>query len=96
MNDSQFYIHAANHRADGTIDTCYTVSVEHKISELWWQKQGLSFTASGYGKRIPTRHMVKFNGKWRRVYCHIFSNRGTLYIGKLDHVGERLIVQDYK
>jgi len=27
--------------------------------------------------------MVKHNGKWRRVYCCIFSNIGTLYIGKL-------------
>ena len=47
---------------------------------LWWQEQGLSFTASGYGRRIPTRHQVRINGRWRRVYCCIFSNSGTCYV----------------
>lgn len=56
--------------------------VEYKENPLWWQTRGLSFTASGYGARIPTRHMVKYNGKWRRVYCIVYSNSGTLFIGK--------------
>jgi hypothetical protein len=43
---------------------------------------GLSWTASGYGARIPTEHMVRIHGKWRRVYCRIFSNNGTLFIGR--------------
>ena len=50
---------------------------------LWWQERGLSYPATGYGKRIPTRHMVRYQGKWHRVYCAIFSNVGTCYIGKL-------------
>lgn len=50
---------------------------------LWWQERGLSYTATGYGKRIPTQWLVKYNGKMRRVYCCIFSNIGTCYIGKL-------------
>ena len=50
---------------------------------LEWQKRGLSYTATGYGKKIPTRWMVRFNGKFRRVYCAIYSNNGTCYIGKL-------------
>ena len=57
--------------------------VECLTKPLWWQDRGLSFTATGYGKRIPTRHLIQFNGRWRRVYCCIFSNIGTLYIGKL-------------
>ena len=56
--------------------------VESKQSPLWWQTAGLSFTASGYGKRIPTRTMVRYQGKWRRVYVYCFSNAGTAYIGK--------------
>lgn len=36
--------------------------------------------ASGYGKRIPTDRMIKLGGKWRRVYCCIYSNAGTCYI----------------
>lgn len=75
------------------ICSSYTTSVEVKVSRLWWQDKGLSFTSSGYGKRIPTEYMVKFNGKWRRVYCCIYSNSGTLYIGKLPEVGERLYIR---
>ena len=63
-----------------------------KVSELPWQKAGMTYTATGYGKRIPTRYMVQVNGKWRRVYCRIYSNNGTLYIGKLAEYGERAIV----
>lgn len=56
--------------------------VEYKEKPLWWQTRGLSFTASGYGARIPTKYMVKYNKKWRRVYCIVYSNSGTLFIGK--------------
>lgn len=62
----------------------YQVQATEAVSKpLWWQEQGLSYTATGYGKRIPTQWLVKYNGKMRRVYCYIFSNIGTCYIGKL-------------
>lgn len=51
-----------------------------KESLLWWQKRGLSYNQSGYGRKIPTEHMIKWCGKWRRVYCCIYSNSGTCYI----------------
>ena len=51
-----------------------------KSEPLWWQKRGLMYTATGYGKKIPTEYMVQHNGRWKRVYCHIFSNSGVLYI----------------
>lgn len=56
--------------------------LEHKIELLWWQKRGLSYTTTGYGRKIPTQHMVKLPGsnRWRRVYCCIFSNSGTCYV----------------
>lgn len=49
---------------------------------LWWQVQGLSFTPSGYGRRIPTSKMIQLPGspRWRRVYVCIFSNAGTAYV----------------
>lgn len=48
---------------------------------LWWQEQGLSYTATGYGSKIPTRYLVRtVDQKWRRVYCAQFSNAGTLYV----------------
>jgi hypothetical protein len=39
-------------------------------------------TVTGYGSKIPTRYMVKINGRWRRVYMACFGNAGTCYIGK--------------
>lgn len=57
-----------------------TEQVEMKEKLLPWQELGLSYTASGYGSKIPTRFMVKFYGRWHRVYCRVFSNVGSLYI----------------
>jgi hypothetical protein len=59
---------------------------EHKLDTvtkaLWWQERGLSFTRTGYGRRIPTRRMVRLPGdpRWRRVYCAVFGNNGTCYV----------------
>lgn len=91
----QIYLHGSTRRADGTIDTIWTTAVDSKESPLWWQDEGLSYTATGYGSRIPTRHMIRFNGKWRRVYCRIYSNSGTLYIGRLTDTGENIFVREY-
>ena len=88
----EFYIHGKSVRPDGSSHSHFTVRVDAKESFLPWQTAGLSYTATGYGRRIPTSHMVHFNGKWRRVYCCIFSNSGTLYIGKLS---DNLLIQDY-
>ena len=67
----------------GTAGPFCTESVDCKIKRLWWQDRGLQYTATGYGKRIPTQYMVKYEGKWRRVYCCVYSNAGALYIGNL-------------
>jgi len=58
------------------------VEVEQKDSPLWHHTAGLQYTSTGYGRRIPTRTMVRYLGKWRRVYCCIYSNSGTCYIGE--------------
>lgn len=55
-------------------------------------KKGLSYTATGYGGKIPTEHKVKYNGRYHRVYCAVFSNIGTLYIVSK---GEKITVRDY-
>jgi len=49
--------------------------IEAPCSEalLWWQTAGL----------VPTPYKVQYLGRWRRVYCVVYSNIGTLYIGKL-------------
>ena len=58
----------------------YLEDLETKEKPLWWQERGLMYTATGYGRKIPTSKMVKYKGRWRRVYCCIFSNSGTCYI----------------
>jgi hypothetical protein len=55
-----------------------TAPRKHKL--LWWQEKGLSYTRTGYGRKIPTSLMVHVGGRWRRVYCCIYSNIGTCYI----------------
>lgn len=58
------------------------VDVESRHSPLWWHTAGKSYTASGYGRKIPTATKVRIPGetRWRRVYCCIYSNSGTCYI----------------
>jgi len=77
------YIHNSNLRPDGTKDCFLTVSAPAKSEPLAWQLLGLQATRSGYGSRIPTEYKIQYLGKWRRVYCRIYFNIGTLYIGKL-------------
>ena len=50
---------------------------------------------SGYGKRIPTRYMIKLEGSdvWRRVYCVIYGNAGSLYVGSWN---EMLWINDWE
>lgn len=57
-----------------------TMAVEHKEKPLPFHVAGLQYTATGYGSKIPTIYMVKFNNRWHRVYVAIFSNAGTSYI----------------
>ncbi len=67
--------------------------VEARLSILWWQARGLSYTASGYGRKIPTSLQVRIPDRlgrmrWCRVYCCIYSNAGTCYV---DRKGEAMI-----
>lgn len=59
---------------------CLTVEVPVKATELPASGQ----TVTGYGARIPTEHMVKWEGRWRRVYVANWGNSGTAYIGPSD------------
>ncbi len=56
------------------------------------QIAGLSYTATGYGSKIPTTKMAQYNGREYRVYCMIYSNIGTCYITVK---GCQLIIPDY-
>lgn len=48
---------------------------------LWWHRQGLSQTASGYGRKLASPICVKTDdGKVRRVYVTCYSNSGTAWV----------------
>lgn len=60
-----------------------------KVNLLPWQAAGKSYTASGYGSKIPTSRMIKVGKRWRRVYCICWSNAGTCYVVEK---GRRVVV----
>lgn len=49
---------------------------------LWFHRQGLSETASGYGRRLRSTRMIRLAGeqRWRRVYVICYSNAGSAYV----------------
>jgi len=72
--------------------TGYSMPLETFDNPTWWQLKGLSYTATGYGNKIPTSYMVKHHNRMKRVYCRIYSNIGTLYIM---FKGKNVILVDY-
>ena len=67
----------------------YSVSVQ----PLWWHKQGLQQTASGYGKKLTTEYVVTVPGERpRRVYATCFSNVASFYIFRK---GQTVWLHDY-
>ena len=62
---------------------------------LDWQLMGLQQTASGYGRKLTSSRMLRFDndprGRWRRVYITIFSNSGTAWIV---YQGQKYVVRD--
>ena len=68
----------------------YLIFPAHKFYEpLPWQVSGLSYTASGYGSRIPTPHVVYLAGRRYRIYCRVHSNVGVCYI---NYMGRKVVV----
>lgn len=89
------YLQGKSFRLDGKterIENLWTKEVKAKVNLLWWQEKGFSYTKSGFGNKIPTAYMVKFNNRWQRVYCCQHSNSRTLYIGKFFKSSEIILV----
>lgn len=40
----------------------------------------VSRSVTGYGPKLPTRFMVHYAGRWRRVYMAQYGNAGTAFI----------------
>jgi len=88
------YLRTYNTNPDGNRDSFLAQSVPVKRAPMAHHLAGLSWTATGYGRRIPTEYMVQVFGKWRRVYCRIYSNIGTLFIGRRISDGFIIQIQD--
>lgn len=54
-----------------------TMREQGKVKET---ERPRSNSRTGYGGKIPTSYMVFIGNKWRRVYCHVYSNVGTCYV----------------
>ena len=68
----------------------YLIYPAHRSTEMLpWQAAGLQYTATGYGRKIPTTQVVYLAGRRYRIYCDIFSNIGTCYVM---YQGRRVIV----
>jgi hypothetical protein len=63
--------------------------METREKPLWWHERGLQYTATGYGRKIPTRYQVRDGKRWKRVYICQYGNAGTAYFMRL---GERVVV----
>jgi hypothetical protein len=46
-------------------------------SPMWFHKQGLSETSSGYGRKLNSGLKISFCGKLYRIYTTCFSNVGS-------------------
>ena len=58
-----------------------TVSRQRLIdAPLWWHTKGLSQTASGYGRKLTTRHKLPCGRRDRRVYATCISNAASHWI----------------
>lgn len=55
------------------------LTIETEIKETDSPRSGQ--TATGYGAKLPTPYMVKYNGRWRRVYAACYGNAASHYIG---------------
>jgi hypothetical protein len=72
----------------------YATVLKHTKSSLAWQRAGLQQTATGYGSKLTTEHMVKVEGGrdvWRRVYAICYSNAASFFV-MLDY--KRVFVRD--
>jgi hypothetical protein len=69
----------------------YTVT----IKQLWWQKQGLQQTATGYGGKLTTEYTITLPDMPRpyRVYAICYSNCASFYILR---GGKMLFLRDYE
>ena len=76
----KFYKPGNDDPADGYWNMKSGLTFPTREKLLPWQARGLMYTRTGYGKKIPTTKQLFILGRWRRIYCDIFSNSGVCYV----------------
>ena len=85
--DFVFHVHLS--RESGGLK--YLICPATPVTDMLpWQKAGLSFTATGYGRKIPTSKVLYLFGRRYRIYVCQISNAGTAYIV---YQGEKVIIE---
>ena len=64
----------------GQITTLYVDESDYIKKPLWYHLRGLMQTSTGYGRKLTTDRMVKYNNRLHRIYVSQHSNSGTAYI----------------
>lgn len=54
----------------------HSLVTDSKVTEIPRSGQ----TVSGYGRKIPTRYMIRYSGRWHRVYAMSYGNAASVYI----------------
>jgi hypothetical protein len=62
------------------MDKIWLDEVEVIEKPLRWHNLGLPKTRTGYGTKIETTKMVRFNNRNYRIYADCYSNVATCYI----------------
>ena len=48
-------------------------------SPLWWHRQGLSQTASGYGAKLTSRYKISYEAREYRLYATCYGNAASTW-----------------
>ncbi len=63
----------------GSFPSLYADRSELIQAPLWWHKQGLQQTSSGYGGKLTTSLKINFNGKIYRLYASCYGNASSTW-----------------
>ena len=55
---------------------------DEQVTEVRITEAPHHYSATGYGRKIPTQYMLRITGRWHRVYMMQYSNSGTAYVRK--------------
>ena len=56
------------------------INKEGVYSPLRHHRLGLTETATGYGSKLRTPYVVRYEGRTRRVYAICYGNAASMYI----------------